>query len=65
MAVPKTVYSNAEPSGVSSTLFDGTKFWLSYNVPQRTRFIEAIQVRIPSLLLQEIDSESISVTQIH
>ncbi|KAJ9319956.1 hypothetical protein DTO027B5_9068 [Paecilomyces variotii] len=37
------VYKSAPPDGRPGTLFEGKKFWLSYNVPQRSRFRELIQ----------------------
>ncbi|KAJ9293916.1 hypothetical protein DTO271G3_7292 [Paecilomyces variotii] len=37
------VYRSAPPDGTTGTLFEGKRFWLSYNVPQRSRFKELIQ----------------------
>lgn len=36
--------------GVRGTLFEGLKFWLSRKVPQRSKFIEEVQVQIKSAL---------------
>ena len=33
-----------DASGLHGTLFQGSKFWLSQKVPQRSRFIEQIKV---------------------
>ncbi|GAD97567.1 conserved hypothetical protein [Paecilomyces variotii No. 5] len=39
----KVVYTSAPPDGITGSLFEGKKFWLSYNVPQRSKFREFIQ----------------------
>jgi len=50
MADAKIVYTGTNPNGESGTLFEGMKFWLSHNVPQRNRFKELIQVTIPGTI---------------
>ena len=36
--------ADAESNAANDTLFQGTKFWLSQRVPQRSRFLEQIRV---------------------
>lgn len=47
MANAKIVYTGVNPNSESGTLFEGKKFWLSHNVPQRNRFKELIKVAMP------------------
>ncbi|KAL2002814.1 hypothetical protein VTN02DRAFT_5857 [Thermoascus thermophilus] len=53
MANAKIVYTGGDPNGESGTLFEGKKFWLSRNVPQRNRFKELIQINGGVIVLQD------------
>jgi hypothetical protein len=44
MPIEKVVYDGTTAAGISGTLFEGQKFWLSQTVPQRSRFKDLIQV---------------------
>ena len=46
MAQATVVYSNvARAGGAQGNLFNGTKFWFSHNVPQRSWFVAQVEVR--------------------
>ncbi|KAL2012190.1 hypothetical protein VTN00DRAFT_4908 [Thermoascus crustaceus] len=53
MASAKVVYAGVNPNGESGTLFEGKKFWLSHNVPQRNRFKELIKNNGGVIVLQD------------
>ncbi|KAL1966968.1 hypothetical protein VTN77DRAFT_3712 [Rasamsonia byssochlamydoides] len=61
MADEPVVYTDINPNGTSNgttgTLFEGKKFWLSHNVPQRSRFKELIQMNGGIVVLQEKDAD--------
>lgn len=48
------VYTKPHPDGLTGTLFEGKRFWLSLNVPQRDRFRELIKVGLSCSLARVI-----------
>ena len=46
-------------SSFSHRLFEGKQFWLSQNIPQRSRFKELIQVTLPYFQIEFAKSNSV------
>jgi hypothetical protein len=61
MATAPIVYIDNNPNGRSGTLFEGKKFWLSRNVPQRSKFKDLIEVSIGPLEMGPICRETSNV----